>query len=76
MHFDKGINNFLQKKRVQSRKIIKAFLMHKSITLDLNNQPKVSIYLQSVFDEFATFVDTQIKQGKNLAKDHPNYQLP
>lgn len=62
--YSKGLERFLQAKKVSSQQAINAFLQSKEITdFTAKNHFKVNGYINANFEAFATFVDQSIKNG-------------
>jgi hypothetical protein len=67
--YNKGLERFLQAKKVSSQKAINAFLQSKEITdFTAKNHFKVNGYINANFEAFATFVDQSIKNGTLTGK--------
>jgi hypothetical protein len=58
-----GITTFLFLKKVDKAKGIKAFLEAQGSQIKFSNHPALNDYIQSNWSKFASFIDTNIKNG-------------
>ena len=70
--YSRGLQNFLQKKKVKSSKVIAAFLKEQEVVdFTHKNHRKVNNYLQDNWSKFASFVDKGIKSGEFRGDSKP-----